>query len=247
MKNRLGEIKYNTFGSKMVITKYNNARDINVYFPEYDWTYENTFYDNFNKGQIKCPYEPRLFDRGYIGEGKYKGNKYNYIYRIWVNIFERCYHDQYGGIAYMGCEVCKEWYNFQNFAQWYEENYYEIEGERICVDKDILNKGNKVYSPNNCIIVPNCINVLFVKNKSTRGNLPIGVYLYRNGKKYKAQCNNGKGKQIPLGTFDTPHEAFYVYKDFKENLIKQIANQYRNQIPYKLYKAMHEYKVEIND
>lgn len=31
--DRTGEINFNNFGSKMIITKYNNACDMNVYFP----------------------------------------------------------------------------------------------------------------------------------------------------------------------------------------------------------------------
>ena len=33
IKNKLGEEGYNKLGSKMIITKYNGALDMNVYFP----------------------------------------------------------------------------------------------------------------------------------------------------------------------------------------------------------------------
>ena len=36
--DRIGEERVNSFGSKMVITDYRNRRDIDVYFPEYNWT-----------------------------------------------------------------------------------------------------------------------------------------------------------------------------------------------------------------
>ena len=70
--DRTGEIGYNNFGSKMIITRYENARDLDVYFPEYDWTFKQVYYSNFKKGNIKCPYEKRYFGVGYLGEGKYK-------------------------------------------------------------------------------------------------------------------------------------------------------------------------------
>ena len=46
-RDRTGEIGYNNFGSKMIITRYENARDLDVYFPEYDWTFKQVYYSNF--------------------------------------------------------------------------------------------------------------------------------------------------------------------------------------------------------
>ena len=47
--NRLGEERYNKFGSKMIISKYNNNRDMDVYFPEYDYTINHVYYSAFKK------------------------------------------------------------------------------------------------------------------------------------------------------------------------------------------------------
>ncbi len=63
--DRTGMEGVNNFGSKMIISKYNNTNDMDVYFPEYDWTFNHVKYDNFKKGKIKCPYEPRTFGVGY--------------------------------------------------------------------------------------------------------------------------------------------------------------------------------------
>ena len=77
-----------------------------------------------------------------------------------------------------------------------------------------------------------------------RGNYPIGI-TYRNNK-YIARCNVN-GNRIFLGTYKTLEEAFKTYKQYKENLIKEIANKYKNQIPDKLYRALLNYEVEIID
>ena len=50
--DRIGEERVNKFGSKMVITEYRNARDVDVYFSKYDWTFKHTQYSNFKKGEI---------------------------------------------------------------------------------------------------------------------------------------------------------------------------------------------------
>ena len=49
--DRTGEEGCNNFGSKMIIVGYRNIRDIDIYFPEYDFTFKHVQYDNFKKRQ----------------------------------------------------------------------------------------------------------------------------------------------------------------------------------------------------
>ena len=91
--------------------------------------------------------------------------------------------------TYKRCTVCDEWLFYPNFKKWFDENYYEIEGQKMALDKDIISKGNKVYSPENCIFVPNNINVLFTNRKGERGDYPIGVSWKIKNNKFQAQCS----------------------------------------------------------
>ena len=248
---RLNEENINSIGSIMKITKYNKATDIEVYFPEYDWIAKHIEYSKFKKGQVKCPYEPRIYNIAYLGEGKYKAYKNSIItkeYRIWKNMLMRCYDNKYlkKFPAYKDCTVCDEWLNFQNFAEWLNENYYVVNKETMCLDKDILVKGNKVYSPSTCVFVPESINLLFVNNKIKRGKYPIGVTYIKRNKKYQAKCCIENREKF-LGYYDTPEEAFAIYKAFKEKYIKEIADQYKELIPEILYNVMYEYEVEWED
>lgn len=247
----LGKTNYNNFGSKMKVIRYRNKRDIDIYFEEYDWIYYNAEYSVFKNGKVACPYEPRVYGKGYLGEGKYlksENGKHTKYYDIWNKMLQRCYdikyHEKYP--TYKNCEVEKYFLNFQNFCKWCDINYYEIKDERIELDKDILNKGNKIYSRENCIFVPRRINTLIVNRKNDRGNLPIGVSYEKDINKFKASCGN-KGKRINLGRYNTPEEAFQVYKSYKENLIKQVAEEYKDLIPIKLYNALYNWEVDIND
>ena len=252
--DRTGQERINNFGSIIVITRYNNKRDVDIYFPEYNWTAYNKQYGQFEKGTIKCPYEPRVYGKGYVGEGNYKSKtsdntKHTNQYTKWKGMLERCYDPKYSikNNTYIDCTVCDEWHNFQNFAEWYDNNYYEIDNEKMCLDKDILIKGNKIYSPDTCVFVPQSINKLFTKRDVRRGDLPIGAYYKKQNKKYGAVCNIKESVRKHLGYYDTPEEAFQAYKHFKENYIKQVANEYKDRIPEKLYYAMYEYEVEIDD
>lgn len=173
--DRTGEVGYNTFGSKMVIVKYRKYSDIDVYFPEYNWIARNKEYRHFKKGNVRCPYERRIFNIGYLGEGKYKSKengKNTRVYDTWHNMLQRCYDEKYQKKypTYIGCEASEEFHNFQNFGDWNSKNYYEIEGEQMCLDKDILVKHNKIYSPETCVFVPQTINKLFTKRQNDRGN-----------------------------------------------------------------------------
>ena len=133
---------------------------------------------------------------------------------------------------------------FSNFEKWFNDNYYEIENEQMELDKDILIKGNKIYSPENCIFVPHNINTLFVKNDKKR-NCLIGVFKLKENK-YTSKISTMNGRK-QLGTYNTEIEAFNAYKKAKEDYIKEVADLYKDKIPQKLYDAMYKYEVEITD
>ena len=253
--DRIGEERVNNFGSKMVIKEYRKYKDIDVYFPEYNWTFKHARYDTFKEGNIKCPYEPRLYGHGYLGEGKYtatENGKHTDEFIIWHNMLMRCYDPKYQEkhTTYRGCKVEDYLLNFQHMCEWLENNYYEIPGEKMCLDKDILCKGNKIYSRETCIFVPQKINTLFIKCNKSRGKDPIGVYQLPSGN-YQAYCNNGYGKYIYLGIYSTKEEAFRVYKQYKEKVIKDVIDSYEGEIPEPFYsrlkEAMYNYEVEIDD
>ena len=166
-KNRLGEVRKNNKGTDMKIITYRKADDIDVQFlDEYGYIKEHTMYQLFKIGQIKNPYDKTIYNIGCIGVGNHKIwdndiKRNSPVYDIWSAMIERCYINKKKYPAYYGIvTICDEWLVFQNFAEWYDENKYECEG-RLHVDKDILHPGNKVYSPENCILLPQRINELF--------------------------------------------------------------------------------------
>lgn len=253
--NRIGERGINNFGSEMVIVEYRKYSNIDIYFPQYDWIVKNRQYNDFKNGKVKCPYDRNVFGVGYLGEGKYKtkeNGKVTRVYSTWHNMLQRCYDEKFHKKqpTYIDCKVCEWFYNFQAFGDWDSENYYEIEGEKMCLDKDILIKHNKIYSPENCIYVPQTINSLFTKRQDDRGESVIGTTQFKG--KYAVQCHlfnpeTGKSKKETLGYYNTELEAFEIYKYYKEKNIKTVADYFKSQIPQNLYNALYDYKVEIDD
>jgi hypothetical protein len=247
---RTGETRLNNEGKLMCVDEYNSSTDVWVRFINSGYMV-NVTWGSFNSGSVKDVYHQSVYGVGYLGEGDYKAKingKATPQYEVWKKMLQRCYSDKFQekNPTYKGCSVDESWHNFQVFAKFYDDNFYQIEGQRMNIEKDILIRGNKIYSPETCVFVPQNINLLFTKRGSQRGDLPIGVIM--NGKKYLAQCNNGtRNSKKYLGIFDTVEEAFQAYKTYKEQLIKERAEQYKGLIPVNLYNALMNYEIQIND
>lgn len=255
---KLGDSKTNNQGIKMTITKWYDCDHLVVTFDD-GCIREITSSGNrrWAKGNIRSYNFPTVYNKGYLGGDYYNNAKDRFVYKTWNHMLERCYTDKYHKLfpTYINCSVCDEWLNFQNFARWYYDNLWlELENSRL--DKDILFKHNKIYSPNTCCIVDNRINVLFTKGDKNRGNFPIGVsedcrthdvraYLYKeNGKRTVRYVSKSNDRKQDILT------AFNWYKINKEAYIAIIADEYKRkypQFPQKLYNAMYAYEVEITD
>lgn len=236
--DRCGEIIFDNYGVAMKIINYKNNKDIIIEFQDEHKYKKRTTYEAFKNKRIKNPYRKSFYGIGYIGDGKYNiSSKYG---SLWSNMLARCYHRESEKNYYQICEVSKEWLNFQTFAKWCDDNYKK----GWFLDKDILKKGNKLYSPNNCRFVPREINNLFTNRRNFRGDYPIGVSKHKD--KYTAQCNV-KGVRTTLGVFDNVEDAFLCYKNNKEKEIKRLANKYKDVIPHDVYISMINWTIDIND
>ncbi|MCD8215254.1 MAG: hypothetical protein LUC97_06420 [Clostridiales bacterium] len=169
--------------------------------------------------------------------------------KLWNDMHSRCYNTKLHERcpSYATCTICDEWLEDRiKFYEWVKDNYYTIGLEQMDLDKDILVKGNKVYSPSTCIFVPHSINMLFTNGKAVRNNCPVGVHYDKYKGKYRV-CMAVDGRNVKLHSWGTPEEAFAEYKQHKEALIMVTADKYKGKIPTKLYNAMINWKVEITD
>lgn len=243
----IGETNQNHHGTKMKIISLINKSDMNVQFlDEYGYIKRHVTYTNFIRGNVKNPYDKTVSGIGFLGDGDYvawKNGKHTPVYLAWKNMIDRCYceNKSYMYPAYFGiCTVSSDWHNFQVFAKWYFDNWYEVDG-RLHIDKDILVPGNKEYGAERCILLPQRINMLFV-NKPNKNGLPNGIRIVKNDK-YSSIYN-----EEHLGEYNTLEEAYAAYAIRKEQAIKDIANEYKEIIPLKLYHALLKYKVSmLND
>ena len=147
--DRTGEERIMSCGMKAKIIAYKKCGDMIGEFED-GYIVDSVQYANFKRGIIKNPYAKIIKGVACIGEtstvdtnGKVLKSR-----EKWGDMIKRCYDKKElkRRPSYMGVEVCDEWLCYANFKKWYDENVYEIEGERIHLDKDILIKGNKIYN-----------------------------------------------------------------------------------------------------
>lgn len=193
-------------------------------------------------------FEPVMYGVGYHGLLYENSNVESY--RRWHYIMNRCYSKAMHELQpeYEGCTVCEEWLNYSNFKLWYDENsvWWKSFDEVFDIDKDILIKGNKVYSSETVCFVPKIINSLFVRTVKSDREYPLGVYYEKDKNKYRA-CMAFMGQNIKLGTFDSVENAFARYKEYKEDFIRDMAEHHKGKIPDKIYQAMMNRIIEITD
>ena len=235
--DRTGEERIMSCGMKAKIIAYKNCGDMTVEFED-GYIVDSVQYANFKRGIIKNPYAKIIKGVACVGETSTidENGKVLKSREVWGDMIKRCYDKKElkRRPSYMGVEVCDEWLCYANFKKWYNENVYEIEGERIHLDKDILIKGNKIYSPETCIFVPQRINILFreFENKfptleeRSNGTFAIRIRM------------NGISKRI--SGFETKEKAWGYYLKEKKQIIKNIAEEYKDKIPNKLYNRLIE-------
>lgn len=241
MNKHIGEESISKRGQKMKIIGYREYKDIDVQFSD-GTIVKNCCMDNFRKGLIKNPNFPSVYGQGYMSQGNY--NKFDRAYSYWANMLKRCYCEASlkQRPTYIGCEVSSEWKNYQKFAEWFDEHY--VEGWAL--DKDILNKGNKIYSKENCCFVPSELNSIILKKTRVRPGCLLGVHYDKKASKFVANMNTN-GLSTYLGESEDKYIAFQLYKKAKEKYISDTVEKYKGIIDERAYIALKNYVIEMED
>lgn len=163
-------------------------------------------------------------------------------YSRWRNIIKRCYNQKKlrSGKSYIGCTVSDEWLDFQNFAEWFyaqknhDKNYH--------IDKDLLQKGNKVYSAENCCLIPLELNNLISGSGVKNGIYPQGVSFCKRMQRIRVVLSiNNKSKTI--GYFDSVECASNAHTSAKERYVKNKALEWANRVDWNVFIALMNWRV----
>lgn len=208
----------------LTVVEYINAHKVKIKF-------NNTGFEKsvsaaaIRTGRIQDPLAKTNCGVGFNGVGIYTQSNSKGAGDSWRSMINRCYSETYLSRkpTYRECKVSVEWHNFQNYAEWYEDNYPN-DGERIHLDKDLLVVGNKVYSSNTCVFVPQWLNSFMSGSMAIRGEHPIGVSFSKIHKKFESYCNY-MGKRKHLGLFSNATDAHAEWVKCKLELAKKRKNE----------------------
>lgn len=184
--------------------------------------------------------------QGY-NDGKYTssaGNIKTLQYIHWVNMIHRCYSGKYK--TYEDVTASDNFKNYSYFYEWcLEQKGFGNQGWAL--DKDMIVKGNRQYSESTCCFIPQSINSLMGNRRKTTDesiHLPIGVVWRDHAHKYRAYFTpSDSRKQIHLGYFDTPEDAFEAHKEVKEVEIKRVANEWKGLIDDRVYESLMNWEI----
>lgn len=160
------------------------------------------------------------------------------IYKLWRNIYNRCYNKKWQekyNKKYIGHTMSDEVLNnrYETFYPFVKENMYQIEGETVDLDHDILKHGNTVYELEYMIFAPHSINVMYEQLEVGKTNITYN----RKNNTYTVKVFDD-GEFITAKDLQTYKEALDTYCNLKYMIILEKAEQYKDKIPEKLYNAM---------
>ena len=185
------------------------------------------FYEK-NRKELVCGFGVNDYDPLSV----YRNKDIRKSYNIWVQMISRCYcKNNNRFVQYYDCKVSDEWSKFSSFYKWWTENYKE--GYHL--DKDLIGKEQRLYSPQTCCFVPQEINSFLLKRRTVKSDMPRGVS--KKGNCFSASCYFG-GKENYLGCYSNPDDAHEAYKVFKEKCAVVLANKWKDKIDAKVYNAL---------
>ena len=239
--------KTNNYGD-VEVTEYIDSHNITVKFLN-TGAIKNTTASALTTGILKDSevHDTHKYGVMDIPKSVGRGGRCDPLYKKWNGMMQRCYNpkNKINNPSYEACTSSETFRHFSKFKSWY---YSQIGFDQVGwhLDKDILIKGNKVYSEDTCCILPPEINIALANNKSVRGSFPQGVIYNSTKTRYRARIQRGY-KWESLGTYDTPEEAFYAYKPVKEAYIKSLAEKWKDQIDPRVYGSLMNWVIEITD
>ena len=248
-KDCVGKVCKSLNSGDFKILKYNDSYNVEIQFLKTGFETVARL-GHIKSGSVKDPYSPSVYGVGITGT-KYpisEGGRNTKEYDLWNGMLRRCYSDalkkKYP--TYIDCEVSDKFKSYEYFYEWCHKQI-GFSNKDWHLDKDLLVKGNKVYSENTCVFIPREINLLLIKCDASRGEHLIGVCWNKKDNAFIAHVGKSKGKREYLGFFKTEIEAFNAYKEAKESFIKEQANKWKGQIDYRAYNALMNYTVGITD
>jgi len=204
----VGQVIYNKRREAAVIKSITSSRSIEIEFQDKYKHVANLAAHQIFTGGFTNPYYASIDGVGFLGVGEYKERTHRPIYTCWRNLIKRTIRD--------GHKMSTKWYNFQEFAKWYESVVPDY--------RTVLYYSGTTANGNSCMFMPLAVKTMFAGRKAS-GKYPLGVAKDRTYKKFKSQIWKERD-HFCVGFFDTINEAHEAYMRSKKDYIKYIVNKY---------------------
>lgn len=238
-------LKSKSFGY-FTVEKLVNSGEVHFRFEESGGVGKATS-GNVRNGLVRDNFAKTVYGVGYFGDGIFKSRLPNNgpctkEYATWSAIMFRCYGDNRDECTlrnYGDCSVVAEWHNYQTFASWCQTQP-EMNFCNSSIEKDIIIKGNKLYSPNTTCFVPIELNVAITGIKHQNSTGKAGVWKFNDS--YISEVTMFSTK-ASLGRFDNFQDAEYVYREVKQSYIRALAEIYKDRLRADVYEKLKEWVI----
>lgn len=162
-----------------------NSLKADVQFTKTKYTKTVQFH-HLKDGKARDPYAPSKFGKAYLGvPGKYDLEDY----KRWENLLQRVY-DPINYPTYTDVTVCERWHCFEFFLTDLRQmdNYGK---PNMHLDKDLLHKECRLYSPENCQLI-------HINENSSHGAFTGLWVAERNGSIIKTKFSSEMGQLIGI-------------------------------------------------
>lgn len=244
LENMVGKTFSTANYGNIEIINYQNSDNVEIKFVDTGYITTVTMQRLIN-GSVKDKLSPSVFNVGIVGY-RYPitiNGRLVLEYNLWRSMLARCYNANFHikNHSYKGCSVSENFKSYEYFYEWcHRQIGFGKTGWHL--DKDLLFKGNKVYSEDTCVFLPSEINGALIHNENSNRSLPTSVVMNTSNNFYSRFSINGFTQYI--GTFDTPEEAFLAYKQAKEQYLQHLAYKYEESLDPRAFNALLYYSVD---
>lgn len=132
--------------------------------------------------------------------------------------------------SYIGTSASDDFKDAHKFCEWATQQ--EGWGLGWSLDKDLLGGNSSIYSADTCTFLPQKINSAIIK--TTRDKK---TFISISKGKYHLKFYLGT-KRIVINNLENEEIALNLYKKYREGYVRKLAEEYRNFLSEKAYKAL---------
>lgn len=148
------------------------------------------------------------------------------FYLKWQQVIRRCDSTEYTlKRPNLSADISDDWRYFSKFRKWMEEQEWQNKE----IDKDLLIRGNRLYSAETCLLVDTVVNTFINEFRTKQSDLPIGCSRQKNGKIIVQVKDWESGQRVYVGTFDSVDLAKRAYYETKHRFAVRLAETQTNE------------------